>query len=132
MDMVADESYQIPSEANDTCLKVARTMLTELKSPSLDDTHDFASWLMKKLESIVDKSFTQATSSVNREKWWTEFYQLQASVLFCEKWRSYLHLLGLPQKAIFFQSCTSILFDNVIKDKFPVDKTSESRPESFS
>ena len=132
LDMVADESYQVPSEANDACLKTARAMLTELKSPSLGDTRVFAGWLIEKLESIVDKSFTQATSSVNKEKLWTEFYQLQTSVLFREKWKSYLCLLKLPQKVIFFQSYTSILFDNIIKMKFPVDKASEARAQPSS
>ncbi|XP_065893800.1 uncharacterized protein [Dysidea avara] len=108
LDMVADKSYQVPSEATDACLKTARAMLTELKLPSLGDTCVFAGWLIEKLESIVDKSFTQATSSVNKEKLWTEFYQLQTSVLFREKWKSYLCLLKLPQKAIFFQSYTII------------------------
>jgi len=80
--MVADESYQLQTEANDACLKTARAMLIELKSPSVDETNVFAGWLIETLESIVDKSFTLVTSSVNKEKLWTEFYQLQTSVLF--------------------------------------------------
>ena len=69
---------------------------------------------------------------MNKEKLWTEFYLLQTSVLFREKWKSYLCLLKLPQKAIFFQSYTSILFDNIIKMKFPVDKASEARAQLSS
>jgi len=45
-----------------------------------------------------------------------------------------LSLLGLSQKAIFFQSYTSILFNNIIKMKFPVDKASAEarvRPSSY-
>ena len=36
------------------------------------------------------------------------------------KWSDYLKLLQLSKKATFFQNCTSILYDNIIKMKFPV------------
>ena len=41
LDMVADESYQLQTEANNACLKTATAMLIELKSPSLDETNVF-------------------------------------------------------------------------------------------
>ena len=41
LDMVADENYQLQTEVNNACLKTARAMLIELKSPSLDETNVF-------------------------------------------------------------------------------------------
>ena len=92
----------------------------------------FAGWLIETLKSIVNKLFTQVTLSVNKEKLWTEFYQLQTSVLFREKWKSVL--VRIITESNFFQSYTSILFDNILKMKFPVDKASaeaRARPSSY-
>ena len=132
LDMVADESYHIPTEANNCCLKIAREILAELKSPS-QQSSNFCSWLTKELEKITEQSFFTATSCVNREKLWTKFYQLQVSQQFTEKWKLYLQEMKLPDKAVFFQSCTSILFDNIIKIRFPVDCTADTSevPLSF-
>jgi len=124
LDMVADESFHIPSENNNCCLKIARQILAELKSPSSQST-TFCSWLTKELEKITEESFSTATSRINREKLWTQYYQFQVSQCFTERWKLYLQSLKLPDKAIFFQSYTSILFDNIIKIKFPVDCTAE-------
>jgi len=125
LDMVADESFHIPSENNNCCLKIARQILAELKSPS-SQSSTFCSWLTKELEKITEESFSTATSRINREKLWTQYYQFQVSQRFTERWKLYLQSLKLPDKAIFFQSYTSILFDNIIKIKFPVDCSAET------
>jgi len=41
-------------------------------------------------------------------------------------------LFAITEIAIFFQSYTSILFDNIIKIKFPVDCTAETLAEPIS
>jgi len=125
LDMVADESYHIPTEGNKCCLKIAREILAELKSPS-QQSSTFCSWLVKELEKITEQSFSTATSCINREKLWTKFYQFQISPRFTEKWKLYLQAINLPDKVIFFQSYTSVLFDNIIKVGFPVDCTAET------
>ena len=60
------------------------------------------------------------------------FYQLQISRSFQDKWDDYLQLLQLTNKAIFFQNCTSILYDNIIKMKFPVPDNTEPLAGAFN
>ena len=54
MDMMADESYHLPSEANQMCLSMAKAVSAELQSLS-EDSVAFCSWLVNKLEQIVDR-----------------------------------------------------------------------------
>ena len=60
------------------------------------------------------------------------FYQLQVSKLFQDKWSDYLELIQLTGKAIFFQNCTSILYDNIIKLKFPIPDNTEPLADAFN
>ena len=110
---------------------MAKAVSEELQSPS-QDSIAFCNWLVTQLEQIVDESFSCATSRLNREKLWMSFYQLQVSRSFKDKWNEYLQFLRLKSKAIFFQNCTSILYDNVIKMKFPVANNPEPPPDSFN
>jgi len=87
---------------------------------------NISSWLTKEFEKIMEESFSIAISHINMKKLWTQFYQFQVSQHFTERWKLYLQSLKLPDKAIFFQSYASILFDNIIKIKFPVDCTAEA------
>ena len=41
-------------------------------------------------------------------------------------------MLELPAKPMFYQTCTSILYDNIIKTKFPVPDATQLPPEMFS
>ena len=60
------------------------------------------------------------------------FYQLQLSKSFQDKWNDYLQFLQLTSKAIFFQNCSSILYDNIIKMKFPVPDNAEPLADAFN
>ena len=131
MDMMADESYHLPSETNQICLSMAKVISAELQSPS-EHSVAFCSWLVNQLVQIVDQSFSSTTSQLNREKLWMCFYQLQASKMFQNKWSDYLKLLQLSNKATFFQNCTSILYDNIIKMKFPVHDNIEPPAGEFN
>ena len=59
MDMMADESFHVPTEANDNCLNTAKAVLADLKSPSLESS-TFCSWLVKQLEKITEEAFSTA------------------------------------------------------------------------
>lgn len=129
--MMADESYHLPSEVNQICLSIAKAVSEELRSPS-QDSIAFCSWLVTQLQQIVDQSFSSTASRLNREKLWMSFYQLQVSKSFQDKWNDYLQFLRLTSKAIFFQNCTSILYDNIIKMKFPVPDNGEPLADTFN
>ena len=92
MDMMADESYHLPSEANQICLSLAKAVSEELRSPSQNSVA-FCTWLVTQLQQIVDQSFSSTTSRLNRENLWMSFYQLQVSKSFRDKWNNYLQFL---------------------------------------
>ena len=131
MDMMADESYHLPSEVNQICLSIAKAVSEELQSPSQDSVA-FCGWLVTQLQQIVDQSFSSTTSRLNREMLWKSFYQLQVSKSFKDKWNDYLQFLKLTSKAVFFQNCSSILYDNIIKMKFPVADNAEPVADAFN
>ena len=118
MDMSVDESYQLPTKGNDICLRAAKSVAASLQTPS-KETSVFCDWLITNLSKIMDGS-ANSSGSLNREKLWTEYYQLQISPAFTEKWEGFLQSVSAPTEAIFFQHCTKILFDNMLKDKYPV------------
>ena len=103
MDMMADERFQLPTEANNICLTICKAMLANLKSSSVDSSI-FSTWLVNQLEQKASESFSEATSHINREKLWSNFYQFQISTLLQEKWTTYLQMLELPAKPIFYQN----------------------------
>ena len=43
-----------------------------------------------------------------------------------------MQLLQLTSKAIFFQNCTSILYEKIIKMKFPIPDKSEPLVDAFN
>jgi len=61
MDMMADVSYHLPSDANQICLSIVKAVSEELRSPSQDSVA-FCGWLVNQLEQIVDQSFSITTS----------------------------------------------------------------------
>ena len=115
VDMCADESYHLPTTGNEVCLKAAKIMISSLQSPS-HETCSFCDWLIQSLETVVNQSFSEGSGCIKREKLWKDFYQLQVSTIFKA---FYLRNLDLPAEPLFFQSCTQILFDNILKLKLP-------------
>ena len=130
MDMSADESYQLPTKGNDICLCAAKNVATSLQTPS-EETRFFCNWLIENLEKIIG-SAKKSTGCLNMEKLWTEYYRLQISTAFTEKWKIFLQTVSAPIEAIFFQHCTRILFDNLLKDKFPVHEDNQRKDSDYS
>ena len=130
MDISADESYQLPTKGNDICLCAAKNVATSLQTPS-EETRVFCNWLIENLEKIIG-SAKKGTGCLNREKLWTEYYRLQISTAFTEKWKSFLQTVSAPIEAIFFQHCTRILFDNLLKDMFPVHEDNQRKDSDYS
>lgn len=91
-------------------------MISSLQSPS-HKAHSFCDWLIQSLETVVNQSLTESSGCIKREKLWKDYYQLQVSNSFKKEWACYLKTLDLPAEPIFFQSCTQILFDNVLQLK---------------
>ena len=100
----------------DICLCAAKNIAASLQTLS-EQTRIFCDWLNTNLNKIV-KSATKSTGCLNRDKLWTEYYQLQISSVFTDKWKGFLLTIGAPTEDIFFQHCTRIMFDNLLKVKF--------------
>ena len=130
MHMSVDESYQLPTKGNDTCLCAAKNVSASLRIPS-EESKVFCCWLIGSLERIIG-SAKKSTGCLSREKLWTEYYQLQIFTVFTEKWKSFLQTISAPTEAIFFQHLTRILFNNLLKDEFPVHEDNQRKDSVYS
>ena len=102
MDMSVNESYQLPTKGNDICLRAAKNVAASLQILS-EETSVFCDWFITNLSKIMDGS-ANSSGSYNREKLWTEYYRLQISPAFTEKWEGFLQSVSAPTKAIFFST----------------------------
>ena len=94
--MSADESYHLPTTGNEVCLKAAKIMISSLQSPS----HKACSFC-ESLETVVNQSFSEDSGCIKREKLWKDYYQLQVSTVFKNKWALYMKSLFLLAEPIF-------------------------------
>ena len=133
MDMSVNKSYQLSTKGNDTCLCAAKNVITTEQVCRLHQRKPgfFCNWLIESLEKIIG-STKKITGCLNREKLWTEYYCLQISTAFTEKWKNFLQTISAPTDPIFFQHCTRILFDNLLKDGFPVDEDTQRKDSDYS
>ena len=113
--MLADESYQLPTKGNDIYLHAAKNVAASLQTPS-EPTRIFCDWLITNLNKIVE-SATKSTGCLNREKLWTECYQLQISSAFTDK-RKYNYTNDRCTNRRYH--CIRIMFNNLLKVKFSV------------
>ena len=70
--IIADESFLLPTEANQIRLTNCKSMLTKLKSLS-EESSTFCTWLVNQLQQISSESFSEATSYINRENYGLSF-----------------------------------------------------------
>ena len=106
-----------------------KNVSASLRIPS-EESKVFCCWLIGSLEKIIG-SAKKSTGCLNREKLWTEYYQLQISTVFTEKWKSFLQTISAPTEAIFFQHLTRILFNNLLKMSFQYMKITNEKIESI-
>lgn len=116
LDLLADESFQLPTKGNETCISSAKSLMNNLKTPS-EHSKLFCKWLVTKLNEIVHAAISD--DRVNKEALWPKLYQLQISTSFEERWTSYLTSINIPVEPIFFQHYTRIIFDNLVEQKIP-------------
>ena len=102
MDMSVDETINY-LQREMICLRAAKNVAASLQTPS-KETSVFCDWLITNLNKIMDGS-ANSSGSLNREKLWTEYYQLQISPpAFTEKWEGFLQSVSAPTEAIFFST----------------------------
>lgn len=86
----------------------------------------FLQWLYNSLEKVVGKQ-------LKKKELWTEFHVLRTSVEFSQRWKSYLGEVGVESKAVFIQTVTSEVFEQLLSDIY-IPKTTqyENDEEQFT
>ena len=118
MELLADESFHLPTKPNEICITAAKCVMTDLKTPS-DSSREFCCWMITKLNSIIHAAILPNCTRINKEALWPKLYQFQISTGFAEKWCSYLTSLQVPTDPVFYQHYTGIIFDNLVKQNVP-------------
>ena len=118
LELLADESFHLPTRPNEICINAAKSVIKDLKTPS-DSLRQFCCWIITELSSIVHAAISSECTRINKEALWPKLYQLQISTSFAEQWCSYLTSLQIPTEPIFSQHYTGIIFDNLIKESIP-------------
>ena len=124
--LVGDESLQLATEGNRTCLTLANTLLQLLLSNHSPDQNklltDFSSGLVTCIEKVVEDI---SGTSLNR-KMWTNFHCLRSLREFGDKWETFLHSLQMPTCPIFYQHVTANVMEHIIRQKLPITNSSAS------
>ena len=118
LELLADESFHLPTKPNEICTNAAKRVMDDLKMPS-ESSKLFCCWVISQLISIVHPAISSNCTQVNKESLWPKLYQLQTTSSFTEQWCSYLTSLEVPAEPIFYQHFTGIIFDNLIKLNIP-------------
>ena len=118
LELLADESYHLPTRPNEICTNAAKSVMTDLKLPS-ESSRQFCCWIISKLCNIVKAAIAPNCTRINKEGLWPKLYQLQISTAFAEQWCSYLTSIQVPAEPVFYQNYTGIIFDNLVKENIP-------------
>ena len=133
MELLADESFQLPTKLNEICINVAKAVMKDLQAPS-SSSEIFCNWIVTKLSEIVNKAITPNCTRINKEALWPKLFQLQCTSSFIEQWQTYLTTLQLPAEPVFYQNYTMIIFDSLVNSSIPkrVEASTSSRVNSLS
>ena len=103
----------------------AQVLIRKFDSPAPSDLC-FLQWLYNSLEKVVGKQ-------LKKKELWTEFHVLRTSVEFSQRWKSYLGEVGVESKAVFIQTVTSEVFEQLLNDIY-IPKTTqyENDEEQFT
>ena len=113
-----DESFMIPSEGTELCVRMSKSLINLLSSPT-QCTLRFTSWLIRELKGILEKC-KRKNGLFNQEKLWSTFHQTTLSAGFKEKWETFLVSVGLAKEPLFYQHITDEIFNLLIKQSIEI------------
>ena len=113
-----DESFMIPSEGTELCVRMSKSLINFLSSPT-QCTLQFTSWLIRELKGILEKC-KRKNGLFNQEKLWSTFHQTTLSAGFKEKWETFLVSVGLAKEPLFYQHITDEIFNLLIKQSIEI------------
>ena len=114
-----DESFMIPGEGSEMCVRMSKSLISLLSSPS-QCCLQFANWLVCELQGILEKCKRKSDGLFNQEKLWSTFHQTTLSPSFEEKWETYLISVGLAKEPLFYQHITDEVFNLLIKQNIKI------------
>lgn len=102
LELLADESFHLPTRPNEICTNGAKSVIIDLKTPS-NSSRQFCCWIISKLSSIIQAAISPNCTHINKEVLWPKLYQLQISTTFAEQWCSYLTSIQVPAEPVFYR-----------------------------
>lgn len=131
--VLADESYTIPTEEAKCCLLIAQKLVSVLDEPSTictEFSEKFSSWLVGELKKIVKKSIKR-NGLINPEKLWSMYHECTSSSAFRLKWEEFLAMAQQPLEPLLYQHVTDMIFEAAVKEVVaPEEVTNE--PAEYS
>lgn len=114
-----DELFAIESDGARTCLALATELKEKIQKCYMkENVVSFAGWLGKYCKTLIQKSTTE--KSLDQSTLWPSFHKFQNSVEFQQKWMCFLESLSIRPSQLFFQTITTRIFDELLKELFPL------------
>ena len=127
--VLADESYTIPTEEAKCCFLLAQKLVSILGEPSTKCT-EFSLWMVGELNKII-KNSTKRNGLINPEKLWSMYHECMSSSVFRLKWEEFLTMAQQPFEPLLYQHVTDIMFEVAVKEVVaPEEVTNE--PAEYS
>lgn len=123
-ELLQDEGFNIPTVPATTAIECAKAFV-EWMSINPGPADVFENNLVGQLKGCFR---TYRSLQVGREKMWESFYKLTSSDSFRDMWKRLLIPKPTP---IFYQYVTDSIMNTLIKEKFPVNPTTDKDIKSL-
>ena len=115
-----EDVMRCESEGVKKFLGDAQGLLRRFDTPAPFDLN-FLQWLYNKLEKVVGKQ-------LKNKDFWTDFHVLRTSAEFTQHWKDYLEVAGVESKAVFIQTITLEVFEQLLSDTY-IARTAQDETE---
>ena len=132
--VVDDKGFKISVIAT-----IAQQFAQDIKSWSSenkDEFEEFSKVLLMEIEKAFIGTVRTKRSIINRDKLWKNYFLLQSSKDFAEKWGKFLESAPTKSKgqgahAILYQRLTDIIFKCVLKEHYQISNDTDNKEASL-
>ena len=124
-DTVDDEDFKIPSALAEASRESALRLLSQMeKEEHREKVEEFA----HSITTELSRAFTSSSKTLQtrREKMWGQYHTMRTSSKFIQLWVQFLNKSGIEPLPTLYQHLTSLIFKELVKEKFPVVYTQPS------
>ena len=111
-----DEIMGMGSERTQQFVEDIQILVRKLASPT-DSDIAFLDWLYESLKKVLGED------RLHKKELWTKFHVLRSTEDFSKRWVDYLKENGIQSKAVFIQTLSSEVFEQIINDKTTTEST---------